>query len=102
MAMLRGANGGPGAEAARDATTVVCHLDQPGTAHAWRLCAGWLAVVGHHHLGIRIAAMFGGLPSRALNPPAHCPPLYASLDDLEAARRAQLARGPSPDEENRR
>ncbi|MEU7028862.1 hypothetical protein AB0A60_19500 [Streptomyces sp. NPDC046275] len=36
MDMLRGASGLPGAEAPVTASTVACHRDQPGTAHAWR------------------------------------------------------------------
>jgi hypothetical protein len=90
MAMLRRANGRPGAEAALHAPTVACHLDQPGTAHAWRLCAGWLAVVGHEHLGIRVAEIFGGLPDTALIPGEDWPALYESLEELETARTAQI------------
>ena len=31
-----------------------------------RLCAGWLAVVGWHHLGIRMKLIAGRLPEQAL------------------------------------
>lgn len=91
MAMLRRANGRPGDEAPFTASRVGCHKDQPGTTHAWRLCAGWLAVAGHYHLGVRIAAMAGGLPPDILEPGPGWPELYESLEELEAARRAQLA-----------
>lgn len=90
MAMLRRSDGRPGAEASIDAPRVACHRDQPGTAHAWRLCAGWLAVVGWDNLGIRISVLSGGLPETAVTLPAGWPELYGSLDELEAARRAQM------------
>ncbi|MEU2086623.1 DUF6283 family protein [Streptomyces albus] len=92
MAMLRGSDGRPGDEAPPTAPNVACHRDQPGTAHAWRLCAGWLAVVGHSHLGIRATAMAGGLPHTALAPGDGWPELYGSLSELETARNAQLDR----------
>lgn len=96
MAMLRRADGRPGDEASSTAPHVACHRDQPGTGRAWRLCAGWLAVVGYNHLGIRAAAIFGGLPHTALTPGEGWPELYASLSDLEAARNVQLGRAAVP------
>jgi hypothetical protein len=91
MEMLRRANGVDGAEAPLDAPAVACHLDQPDTAHAFRWCAGWLAVVGEHHLAIRLAVMFEALPGQALAPRPHWPELYASLDALLEARATQCA-----------
>lgn len=50
FAKLAAANGVQSPEAAIDAPMAPCHVDQPGTAHPMRLCAGWLAVVGRDHL----------------------------------------------------
>lgn len=41
---------------------MACHRDQPGTAHPMRLCAGWLAVVGRDHLGVRLKILAGSCP----------------------------------------
>ncbi|WP_369696685.1 DUF6283 family protein [Streptomyces sp. XD-27] len=90
IAMLRRADGRPGAEAPLDAPVVACHLDQPDTAHAFRWCGGWLAVVGAHHLAVRLAIVFDSLPGQALAPRPGWPRLYASLDALLEARAAQL------------
>ncbi|MGI5526889.1 DUF6283 family protein [Streptomyces syringium] len=90
MDMLRRANGKPAAEAPLDAPTVACHRDQPGTPREWRLCAGWLATVGEHHLGIRLAMAFGNLPVSAIRLGPGWPSLHAGLDALLAARAAQL------------
>lgn len=96
MDMLRRANGRPGAEAPLDAPIVACHRDQPGTAHAMRWCAGFLAVVGEQHLGVRLALAFEALPPQAVSPPASWPELYPDLDALVAARAEQLCpRAPS-------
>jgi hypothetical protein len=75
---------------------VACHLDQPGTAHAYRWCAGWLATVGGYHLAIRLALAFDILPGHAVKPRSNWPRLYASLDALLAARAEQL-RAPAYD-----
>ncbi|MFI8194652.1 DUF6283 family protein [Streptomyces sp. NPDC085946] len=90
MDMLRRADGRPGAEAPVGAPVVACHLDQPGTAHAYRWCAGWLATVGEYHLAIRLALAFDILPGHAVTPRANWPGLYASLDALLATRAEQL------------
>lgn len=85
MAKLEGADGTPGAEASWNAPTMACHRDQPGTAHAMRLCAGWLAVVGHHHLAIRMAVMAGGLPPHTTTADPGWPKLYPDFATLRAA-----------------
>lgn len=69
---------------------VACHLDQPGTPHAYRWCAGWLATVGEYHLAIRLALAFDILAGHAVKPRSNWPRLYASLDALLAARAEQL------------
>jgi hypothetical protein len=56
---LQAANGCRGAEAPVTAPMMACHLDQPDTAHPMRLCAGYLAVVGRDHLGVRLKVMAG-------------------------------------------
>ncbi|QWF81042.1 hypothetical protein HUW46_04467 [Amycolatopsis sp. CA-230715] len=89
MRKLAGANGSPGDEAPHSAPAMSCHLDQPGTAHPMRLCAGWLAVVGPHHLGIRMQVIAGELPEQALRPGPDWPELHAGLDHLVAERAKQ-------------
>ncbi|KNB52882.1 DUF6283 family protein [Streptomyces caatingaensis] len=93
METLRRANGRSGAEAPRDAPVVACHLDKPGTSHAYRWCAGWLAVAGPYHLSIRLAVLFESLPGGALAPRPGWPRLYASLEELLKARARQLHEG---------
>ena len=92
MVKLANANGVPGAEAAANTPAMSCHRDQPGTAHAMRLCAGWLAVVGPDHLGIRMAMLAGRLPDDALAIGQNWPELRKSLNHLLEDRAQQ----PSP------
>ncbi|MFJ5951327.1 DUF6283 family protein [Streptomyces noursei] len=92
MDMLRRADGRPGTDAAINAPAVGCHRDQPGTAHAWRWCAGWLSIVGHYHHGVRMAGAIGAIPEGALDPQPGWPALYPGLDALLDARADQLAR----------
>ncbi|WP_328617267.1 DUF6283 family protein [Amycolatopsis sp. NBC_00355] len=98
MTKLANANGSAGREAPTDAPAMSCHLDQPDTAHPMRLCAGWLAVIGRHHLGIRMALMIDKLPPAAVDTNDDWPPLYSSLDDLRAERTRQqlIAQLPTP------
>lgn len=69
-----------------------CHLDQPGTAHPLRLCAGWLAAVGPEHLGVRMQVICERLPVGVLEPGRDWPELFESLEQLLAARNVHLAR----------
>jgi Family of unknown function (DUF6283) len=75
------------------APSMVCHKDQPGTPHPLRLCAGWLVVVGHHHLGTRIRIATGALPGAAVVPDENWPPLYEDLDELLRHRPDAFTRG---------
>lgn len=50
--------------------------------HALRLCAGWLAVVGRDHLGVRFAVLTGRLPEEVLEPGRRWPQLYKSFTDM--------------------
>ncbi|WP_284740261.1 DUF6283 family protein [Amycolatopsis sp. RTGN1] len=96
MIKLANANGSPGAEAATTAPAMSCHLDQPDTTHPMRLCAGWLAVVGRHHLSIRMALLAGTLPPTAVTADADWPALHPSLDDLVAELARQQAQRRHP------
>jgi hypothetical protein len=57
-------------------------------------CAGWLAVAGYGHLGVRLAVAMGRLPAGALEPGEDWPGLYASYDELAAANDTADAPGP--------
>lgn len=52
-------------------------------------CAGWLAVAGSAHPGVRLAVFAGQLPVTALQPSADSPVLHRSFEDLIAKLRAQ-------------
>jgi hypothetical protein len=96
---LGAANGRPGAEASLDGPMMSCHLDQPGTAHAMRLCGGWLATVGHDHLAVRFHVLTGKLPADVLAPGEDWPALYADLDEMLAHRPPHRSRRRAPDEQ---
>ena len=96
MAKLANANGSTGAEADTSAPAMSCHLDQPDTTQPMRLCAGWLAVVGRHHLAIRMAMLAGKLPPEAVTPSADWPPLHPSLEELLDERARQHAEQTPP------
>ncbi|WP_236746029.1 DUF6283 family protein [Mycobacteroides abscessus] len=65
-----------------------CHKSEPGRDRA---CAGWLAVVGVEHLGIRLAVTLGRLPARMLRPGADWPDLFGSYEEM-ADRNTALGR----------
>jgi Family of unknown function (DUF6283) len=91
FAKLVRTNGVPGGEAPPGTNTMACHQDQPGTAHAMRLCAGWFAVVGPDHIGVRMMVALGKLP--ALTPGPDWPPLYSSLEEMLDALRTDADAG---------
>ncbi|WP_236949415.1 DUF6283 family protein [Mycolicibacterium goodii] len=76
---LRGTAGSPGREAALDAPIFACHKSEPGRDRA---CAGWLAVAGVNHLGIRLAVALGRLPVTVLQPGRDWPALFSSYDEM--------------------
>lgn len=76
---LAASAGGPGAEAPPGGTIFACHHTTDGRPHA---CAGWLAVCGHWHLGIRQEVIEGRLPIEALDPGDGWPELFESYDDM--------------------
>lgn len=78
---LRSAVGGPGAEAGLDAPIFACHKSVPGRDRA---CAGWLAVAGVDHLGMRLAVAMGRLPAEVLAPGSDWPELFSTFDEMVA------------------
>lgn len=56
-----------------------CHQSRDGEEFD---CAGWLAVYGHRHVGVRFAVMTGRLPMEALEPDADWPELHASFSEV--------------------
>lgn len=90
--------GGPGREAPPGAPMFACHHTADGAQVA---CAGWLAVCGHWHLGVRLAILTGRLDPTAIGPLQGWPELFDSYDEMAAAqsgdgtydhRRAELQR----------
>jgi hypothetical protein len=59
-----------------------CHKTAEGREQA---CAGWLAVSGYEHLGVRLAIVMGRLPAAVLSPGGDWPALYSSYDEMAAA-----------------
>lgn len=74
--------GSPGAEAPLDAPMFACHKSANAAPIA---CAGWLAVAGREHIGVRLAVAVGDLPVDALTPGAGWPELYAAYEDMASA-----------------
>jgi hypothetical protein len=76
---LRTTAGRPGDEAGFGAPIFACHKTEAGRDRA---CAGWLAVAGVEHLGIRLAVVLGRLPASALRPADDWPELFASYEEM--------------------
>ena len=87
---LRTTAGAPGHEAALDAPIFACHKSEPGRDRA---CAGWLAVAGIDHLGVRLAVVLGRLPAEVLRPGGDWPELFDSYGAI-AARNGLSVSGP--------
>ncbi|MGW3312041.1 DUF6283 family protein [Streptomyces sp. NPDC001073] len=92
MEMLALADGRPREPASFTAPVVDCPLDQLDGAQPMPWCAGWLAVIGQHHLAVQLAIALNGLPSNALAARGTWPPLYPTLAALLEARTEQLQR----------
>jgi len=58
-----------------------CHMTQEGREQA---CAGWLAIAGEQHLGVRLAVINHRLDPTALRPRAGWPALHQSYEALVA------------------
>lgn len=92
MERLARADGRPRDPASFSAPVVDCPLDRPDGVQPLPWCAGWLAVVGQHHLAVQLAIALNALPSNALAPRGTWPSLYSSLAALLEAREEQLQR----------
>jgi hypothetical protein len=69
--------GGPGAEVPADGPWFACHHTRDGAPVA---CAGWLAVCGVDHIGVRLSVSAGVIAPEALRRPAGGPELFESYD----------------------
>ncbi|GBF17407.1 hypothetical protein Br6_04813 [Rhodococcus sp. Br-6] len=76
---LAATSGGPGCEAPVSAPMFACHKTAEGAEQA---CAGWLAVAGGDHLGVRVAVIQGRLDPAVLEPGEAWPPLFGSFDEM--------------------
>lgn len=82
---LRETSGKPGAEAPLGAPFFACHKSPEGREEA---CAGWLAVCGTEHLGVRMAVLAGRLEPEDLRPGEGWPALFGSYDEMAATQAA--------------
>lgn len=91
---LADTTGTPGAEAGLTAPMFACRKSPEGAEEA---CAGWLAAVGHQHLGIRLAVATGRLDPRALQSAPDWPPLFDTYQEMATtqARRPSTPPGSS-------
>ena len=80
---LRATVGAPGREQPLGAPMFACHKTAEGNEQA---CAGWLAVSGAEHIGVRLAVATGRLPAEALAPREGWPALFDSYDEMAAAQ----------------
>lgn len=71
--------GAAGHEAGVGAPMFACHMTAEGSEKA---CAGWLAVAGIEHLGVRLAVATGDLDADTLAPRAGWPPLFGSYAEM--------------------
>lgn len=79
------------ADAPLGAPMFACHKSPAGRE---RVCAGWLAVEGWGHLGVRVAVLTGQLDACALRPGAGWPALLGSYAELAQVNGADY---PVPD-----
>lgn len=85
---LRGTSATPAGSAPLGAPMFACHKTAEGREIA---CAGWLAVEGHGHVGVRLAVATGRLDPVALTPAPGWPGLYDTYDELAVANGTRLA-----------
>jgi hypothetical protein len=76
---LAASAGAPGAEVPLGGIMFACHSTADGAQVA---CAGWLAVCGTDHLGVRFAASDGRLGPDAVRPQPGWPDLFDSYDEM--------------------
>lgn len=80
---LRGTTGEPGNEVQLGAGIFACHRSSEGRELP---CAGWLAAVGHFHIGIRLLVARGEIPVEALEPGEGWPELHESYQEMMEAK----------------
>ena len=80
---LRETAGKAGAEVPVGAPMFACHKSPEGREEA---CAGWLAVCGIEHLGVRMAVLTGRLEPEDLKPGEGWPELYETYDEVAAVQ----------------
>ncbi len=68
-----------GHDAPIDAPWFACHKARPGEEFG---CAGWLAVEGSSHVGVRLAVLRGLVAPEALAPADGWPELLSDYDEL--------------------
>lgn len=76
---LAATSGGPGREVEVGGPMFACHKSPEGAEEA---CAGWLAVAGVEHLGVRLAVVQGRLDPEMLTAREGCPALFDSYDEM--------------------
>lgn len=76
---LRDTVGAPGREVPIGGPIFACHKTAEGREQP---CTGWLAAVGTHHLGVRLAVVTGRLHPQALHPGPDWPALFTDYDEL--------------------
>jgi len=64
-----------------------CHKTAEGKEIA---CAGWLAIEGAGHVGVRVAVVTGGLDPEALEPKDWWPELHQSFAELARFNGAEV------------
>lgn len=70
-----------------DAGWFICHktrADEDDDQGVPIICAGWLAAVGRHHIGVRLAVNLGLIPPEKLTHAPGGPPLFSSFDEMAA------------------
>jgi hypothetical protein len=82
---LENTHGADGQEAPYGAPFFGCHKSPEGREFA---CAGWLAVEGYNHIGVRVAVAYGHFPGSALAPGEDWPELFGSYAEMAAAQGA--------------
>lgn len=78
---LAATSGTPGDEVPAQGPLFACHKSDQDNSAA---CAGWLASVGHEHIGVRIAVAQGRLDAAALQPGEDWPELHPTFADMVA------------------
>ncbi|MFE5708987.1 DUF6283 family protein [Rhodococcus koreensis] len=76
---LAATSGGPGREVEVGGAMFACHKSPEGAEEA---CAGWLAVVGVEHLGVRLAVLRGRLDPSMLARQEGWPALFDSYAEM--------------------